>query len=313
MKIMRGAYLHPQPGLAPWEQRREATLARAAAVLHTHPSAICLTHEVAAIAHGHTCMTAEPDIRIAVPRNPSTGRRPLPTLTFTTDSGRPFQGRTVSLIRSTRVPSPDEIEVVRGLRVTNPILTALDCACDLPALEAVCVVDSVFRQICQADRFTRVCLGRDPEDLRAELIEMLARYPRRPGLRRARAVLAIASPFSESPGESVLRWAVHAAGLPGAEPQQCWQTREDSTTFFIDLGWEEYRLGLEFDGYSKYSKAKDVRAEKSREMRLRRDGWRIERFEWSDLKDPHALAARLRSLFPAQIVRHARPVRDLWL
>nr|WP_300339562.1 hypothetical protein [Actinomyces sp.] len=98
-----------------------------------------------------------------------------------------------------------------------------------------------------------------------------------------------------------------------AVPQLCWQGREDSTTFFLDLGWEAHKLGLEFDGYAKYGQAKDLRAEKSREMRLHRDGWRIERFEWSELKKPHELTARLTSLFPADVVRNARPVRDLWL
>lgn len=313
VKIMRGVYLQPAPRLAPWEQLREATLARAAAALHTHPSAVCLTHEAAAIAHGYTCLTTEPDIHIAVPKVPTGGRHPLPTLTYTAEDGHTFRGRKVSLVRSTRLPRSEEVDVVDGLRVTNPLQTAVDCACDLPAREAICIVDSIFCKTCEADRFTRNCLGPTPEELRATLLAMLERYPRRPGLRRARAVLAIASPFSESPGESILRWAVHAAGLPEAVPQLCWQSREDSSTFFLDLGWEARKLGLEFDGYVKYGGSEDLRAEKSREMRLRRDGWRIERFEWSEIKKPHELAARLTSLFPADVVRNARPVRDLWL
>ncbi|WP_103064027.1 hypothetical protein [Actinomyces qiguomingii] len=45
----------------------------------------------------------------------------------------------------------------------------------------------------------------------------------RAGKRRARAVVAMADPRAESPGESALRRVVHAVGLPDPQIQERWQ------------------------------------------------------------------------------------------
>ena len=57
VRVGRGAYLpRPPRGAPPWKVRRQLTLARCAATLCAVPSAIALTHEVAAAVFGLTML-----------------------------------------------------------------------------------------------------------------------------------------------------------------------------------------------------------------------------------------------------------------
>ncbi|SDM48950.1 hypothetical protein [Actinomyces ruminicola] len=313
--IDRGAYARPPDSAAPlWSQRQYMTLARCQAVLHAHPSAISLTHEAAAVVQGIAVPTAEPDIRVAVPRNHSRTRKLLPSQTYVQPTGR-YPGRQVSAIRSTTSPAPRDVQVVSGMRVTTPLRTALDCAFDLPALDAIVVVDSALRAVCRPDRFTGRCQGELLPAQGVELLrEMVEAQGTRAGKRRARAVVAIADPRAESPGESVLRGVAHAIGLPEPQVQERWADDVEMTEYFLDLAWPEYRIALEFDGYGKYRSAEDVRNEKHREMRLRNAGrWQVHRVEWRELHDRESLGRRLVDLFPPSVARLTRRRKDLWL
>ncbi|RAX21415.1 hypothetical protein DRB07_11350 [Actinomyces sp. Z3] len=157
------------------------------------------------------------------------------------------------------------MEVVNGLPVTTLLRTAVDCAFDLPARESITIVDSAMRALCRPDRF-------DPEQARARwerirprlLAAVEAEGPRR-GAVRARAVVAMASPFSESPGESLTRRLVVALGLPSPELQHEVTLDAGRGQRFLDLAWPNLRLAIEFDGRSKYGVNNDVWEEKLRQ------------------------------------------------
>ncbi|RAX19328.1 hypothetical protein DRB06_13945 [Actinomyces sp. Z5] len=313
--VDRGAYVPRPDSAAPlWSQRQYITLARCEAVLHAHTSAISLTHEAAAVVQGIAIPSAEPDIRVAVPHNHSRTRRPLPQQTYVHANSR-HSGRRVAAVRSTTAPVLDDVRVVGGLRVTTPLRTAMDCAFDLPALDAIVVVDSALRAVCRPDRFTGRCCG----DLSATaaidtLKAMIEEQGLRAGKRRARAVVDIADPRAESPGESMLRGVVHAVGLPDPQIQERWLDDGEMAEYFLDLAWPEYRLALEFDGYGKYRASSDLRDEKHREMRLRNaGGWQVHRVEWGDLRDRESFGRRLVDLFPPSAARLTRRRKDLWL
>ncbi|SDN17567.1 hypothetical protein SAMN05216355_10159 [Actinomyces ruminicola] len=313
--VDRGAYVQPPDSAAPlWSQQQYVTLARCEAVLHAHRSAISLTHEAAAAVQGLAVPSAEPDIRVAVTHNHSRSRRLLPQQTYAQGTRR-HSGRRVAAVRSTTAPAPSDVHVVGGLRVTTPLRTAMDCAFDLPALDAIVVVDSALRAVCRPDRFTGHYGGGLSADTAIDTLKtMIERQGPRAGKQRARAVAAIADPRAESPGESVLRGVVHAVGLPAPEVQERWADDGEMTEYFLDLAWPEYRLALEFDGYGKYRSAEDLRNEKHREMRLRNTGgWRVHRVEWGDLRDREALGRRLVDLFPPCVARLTRRRKDLWL
>ncbi|MDT4915955.1 MAG: hypothetical protein QOH89_655 [Pseudonocardiales bacterium] len=97
-----------------------------------------------------------------------------------------------------------------------------------------------------------------------------------PGVRQARAVLALASPKAESALESLTRLRLHDDGFPPPEPQ-VWIGQDR-----VDLLFAEQRLVLEADGLEKYV-GSVLRREKRREVRLRRRGYRVERVTWDDV------------------------------
>ena len=66
------------------------------------------------------------------------------------------------------------------------------------------------------------------------------------GVRRARTVIELADDGAESPGETATRFVVLRAGLPVPRTQIEVTTRLG--TFWADLGWEEWRVLVEYDG-----------------------------------------------------------------
>jgi very-short-patch-repair endonuclease len=114
----------------------------------------------------------------------------------------------------------------------------------------------------------------DPPSLAAQL----GRAAGWPGVRQARAVLALADPRAESPLESLTRLALCEAGFP---PPRL-QAPIPGTPYRVDMLWPSPRLVLEADGLDKYTDA-EWRREKRREQRLRALGYRVERVTWDDV------------------------------
>lgn len=306
--LLRGSVLVPEPGLSEWERRRETTLARCAAAVHACPSAVALTHESAAVLHGLSTPRLEPDIRLAVPSRPRRPRRPF-AVAGTPGEGTRRRRREVSLIRSGRALDAADIEVVLGLPVTSLERTIVDCAMDLPVRESVIVVDSGLRRLCEPDRWTGSCRY-DPQVVRSALLARLEAVPARRGVRRARAAISLGSPWAESPGESVLRWALAADGLPAPVLQHEVRVDDGMRRYFIDLAWPAAAVAVEFDGYSKYTGSDDLRSEKYREMRLAQAGWTVLRFDWHDLRSPEHVAGRVRQALRTSVRENPAP-RDL--
>lgn len=94
-----------------------------------------------------------------------------------------------------------ETTVVDGLPVTHRSRTLVDCAADLPRLEAVAA----------ADQFLRI--GVDSRSLAAVLERLHGER-----LRRANATLLAADPRAESPMESWTRCLIADSGLPAPTP-----------------------------------------------------------------------------------------------
>lgn len=117
-----------------------------------------------------------------------------------------------------------------------------------------------------------------------------------PGIAMARTVLARCRCGAESPGESLLRLIVEDLGY--AVELQCPIAVEPGREPFAyaDLRIVGHRSLLEFDGAVKYegvSGKAALIAEKTREDRIRRLGWHLERVVWQDLERPRQLGKRL--------------------
>ncbi|MUL40420.1 hypothetical protein FZ103_04370 [Streptomonospora sp. PA3] len=121
-----------------------------------------------------------------------------------------------------------DVTTVADMPVTTLERTAADCARCLPRLEAVAALDQFLRMGVEARRLL----------LRADT---RTRYGR-----RIAAVLDAADSGAESPGEGWTRCLIVDAGLP----RPCSQVPVGLAggRVFLDLGYEEYRQGVEYYG-----------------------------------------------------------------
>ena len=135
-------------------------------------------------------------------------------------------------------------------------------------------------------------------------------------LARERVLLDVADPGAESPGETVVRFELLRHGLPAPRTQVPVETRLGR--FRADLGWEEWRLLVEFDGLVKYRElaggdpGRVVYEEKRRQEAIEEERWRVLRVTSPDLRDGAALAARARRLAPAGADLTPIPRPGLW-
>ena len=181
----------------------------------------------------------------------------------------------------------DEVMVVDGIEVTDPVRTALDLARSLPHEAAVVAIDAALH------------IGAlSHEVLRRRLFDIAGT----PGSRSAARAVSAADGRSESVGESRSRVILHRWKLPPSALQ--FEIRSAGGIFLgrSDFAWEDWRLLGEFDGRLKYGRllrpgqeAGDVVfEEKRREDAIREEDWGMVRWTWSDLKRPDRLAARVR-------------------
>ncbi|MFC5821440.1 hypothetical protein [Nonomuraea harbinensis] len=148
------------------------------------------------------------------------------------------------------LPAAD-VTLHHGIRVTTPARTAFDCAHWLPRAEAVVVLDQLLRRgVDLGPLWHRTLSG------------------------RARDVLTLADRRAASPRESLLRMMLADCGLPRPAPQLR-VTLPGDRHACLDLGWEAYKVAVEYDGREHHTTPADRRHDESRREELRGLGWRI--------------------------------------
>ncbi|WP_407345604.1 hypothetical protein [Pengzhenrongella phosphoraccumulans] len=262
-RTRRGAYHPVEPSAGAAIDRQREARRRIAALAAQLTTPMWFSHESAALIWD-----------LAVVR--LSGRTDLTQL-------YPQNGRTDRDVRRHCAALPTADRTRRGgLPVTSLERTVLDCAMALPLDRGLVIADSALHGGLDLDR----------------LVDRLGPLTGHRGVRRARTVLALTDARAESPGETLVRFVVVQAGLPRPELQI--EVPTATGTYRIDLGWTERKLGIEFDGFVKYSSrdggtaAETVFAEKRRQDALEEAGWKILRITWSDLTDPEHLTARIR-------------------
>ena len=156
-------------------------------------------------------------------------------------------------------PPPSHIVEEAGVRVTSPSWTALDCARWLPRLEAIAALDQFLRAGVERETLTRLAQG----------------LKGRPNASRLQDMLRLGDPGAASPGESWTRFVLVDAGFPVPRTQiPVSGPRGDS--FYIDLGYEEFRVGVEYDGEPHHTGPRArARDEGRRRWLARQRGWEI--------------------------------------
>jgi hypothetical protein len=234
---------------------------RAAAVLLNAPERAVISHRTAAAFWEIEIPLQQPDERIHL----------------TVATGSAVRGRSDRCVH--RVPfSASDVVQRDGFPITTPARTWRDLAMVLEPAALLAVTDQLILRRCTKG------------DLRAEL----DRRPTGRGAARARAVLPIADPRAESPMESVLRWLLHAAGVPAPDLQHVITAPGGRFLGKADLAWAEEKVLVEFDG-DVHRDRKVFVEDLRRQNRLVAEGWIVLRFSSADvLGRPDEVIAEIR-------------------
>ncbi len=310
--VRRGAFVEPLDGASERAEAEHLAAAAVAAVGRRLTNGAVFTHESAALLHGLWLLHA-------------------PDLVHVTQQSRPRR-QAAGLRRHTGAVQADVLTEVNGLRASNVERTLVDCAKSMHPRDALVVADSGMRLLLQPHRRRRDDVEQRAEELRLRLRAMVESGARH-GRRQARAVIAHADPFSESPYESVIRWVAVSRGLPGPVLQARFRIR--GNTYYVDLCWlfeltvdgRPFRLLLlvEYDGERKYgadgaagaaatahAAAQRVIAEKRREDDLRSmPDTVMVRFDRRDAYRDEQTFRRLCERLPAAYATGLRPVPEL--
>jgi hypothetical protein len=172
------------------------------------------------------------------------------------------------LTRNQRVES-DEVTRVDGLPVTTSARTAFDLSRQLPIGDAVARLDALMR----ATPFS------------VEDVLLLAkRHPGARGLRRLRSALPIVDSGAASPKETWLRLLLIDAGLP-APDTQIPVVAQFRTVAVLDMGWERFKVAVEYDGDQHRSSRRQYVRDIRRLKALEACGWIVVRVIAEDPPD----------------------------
>jgi hypothetical protein len=152
----------------------------------------------------------------------------------------------------------DEIELAAGIPVTSPARTALDFGCWYPTMTAVAGIDALARAT----------------EIKAADVELLARrYAGRRGIAQAREAVDLFDPGAQSPKESWLRVVLIQAGLPRPQTQIPVLNEFGSAIAYLDMGWEDVKVAVEYDGEQHRSDRRQYTWDVRRLEMLERLGW----------------------------------------
>jgi hypothetical protein len=263
-RIRRGAYLTGSTAADAATRHRHLIAATAAGLRRD----AVVSHQSAALVHGF------PLWRVPLDRVHVTRRPPAST------------DRSAVLHVHVAGYRDDEVELVDGLLLTDPVRTALDLARTVPFESAVVALDAGLR----AKHLVTPAVRERLEEIR--------------GLRGSRAAaraVAASDGRSGSVGETRSRLLLQRMGLAPTGLQFPVLGAGGEPIGWTDFVWEEHRLLGEFDGRMKYGRllrpgqdpGDAVFDEKRREDAMRGEDWSMVRWTWSEI-DERVLGPRVR-------------------
>jgi hypothetical protein len=178
-----------------------------------------------------------------------------------------------------------EITAVNGVAVTSPSRTAFDLGRRTGLVAAVVAVDSLARAT----------------GLSVDEVQPLVEAHRGArGMKQLRQVLALADAGAESPQETRTRLVIISAGLPRPRTQIAVRNEWGAVLARIDMGWGQWRVGVEYDGAQHWTDPRIRANDIDRAAELERRGWRIIRVSADLLRNrPDIVIARIREALAA--------------
>jgi hypothetical protein len=170
----------------------------------------------------------------------------------------------------------DDVTELAGLRVTSGAQTFLDLAARLPPAELVAVGDALLRR----KHLTA-----------AALAARLARADGVRGVVRGRNCAPLLTGKAHSRPESLVRYWLHDAGLPVPVPQLPVHDRWGREVAHVDLGYEEWKVALEFEG-RQHADPEQFGRDIDRYSLMAADGWLLVRYAGRHLARPTTVVDR---------------------
>jgi very-short-patch-repair endonuclease len=174
-----------------------------------------------------------------------------------------------------------EATVVGGLALTTPERTAFDIGRRTPRRVAVARLDALARA-------TSLELG--------GVMSIADRHVGARGLRNLETALVSVDAGAQSPRETYLRLLIIDAGFPRPQTQIAVQT--DDTTYYLDMGWPDLMVAVEYDGEHHRTDLLQYRKDIRRLESLERVGWIVIRVVAGD--HPAVILRRVRSALDAR-------------
>jgi hypothetical protein len=175
----------------------------------------------------------------------------------------------------------DETCMRGGIRLTTPARTAFDLGRRKGLTTAVTRLDALMHAT----------------NLKPADVELLAdRHRGARGVVQLRRALLMADGGAESPCETKTRLVLIGSGLP--QPHTQIEVLNDWSAVMarIDMGWEEWKVGVEFDGAQHWTDPAQRTRDIDRLAELEARGWTIIRVSADMLRyRPHVVVARTRS------------------
>lgn len=174
--------------------------------------------------------------------------------------------------------APDEVLNLRGLPVTTAARTAFDLGRRKGLTLAVIRLDALMRAT----------------ELKAvDMTSVIARHRGARGLVQLRKAIGLADGGAESPQETRTRLVLAKAGL---QPERTQIDVFDAFGYHvgrIDMGWETWNVGVEYDGAQHWTNPAQRTRDIDRQAELENLGWRIVRVSADMLRNrPNTIVAR---------------------
>ena len=175
-----------------------------------------------------------------------------------------------------------------GLPVLGLDRVLADLACTLRPWNALAVIDEALAGTVELERM----------QMRRRIRELISTRPDPRGTRIGTRLVDLATGRAESPSESWLLWRVVDLGFPTPEANLSGPGYRRTRAMRLDLGWEEFKIALEYNGYAAHADKEESDAARRRD--LERRGWIV--VDAGD-EDLHSVTRLEKELDEAFIVR----------
>lgn len=182
---------------------------------------------------------------------------------------RSRQQATTGIVIHAGIIADDEQQVSRGMTCTTPARTAYDLGRRLTGETAIIRIDALMNA-------TKVSV--------AQVRSITERYPGARGIRQLRTTFDLVDGGAESPQETRLRLLLVESGLPRPVTQIPVKNDYGKVVRRIDMGYPEWKVGVEYDGEQHFTNPDDYANDIERLEFLASKGWIIVRVSARQLR-----------------------------